>query len=190
MLWCILFVEVKFLVAWNLLFSLQPSKLDLDVFMAIGQVDIDSGKYPSIAQWKKLVMSYSEATQQRWHFIYFNFKLIYWFLLVHFFPSFFPVPLPSICPCLSHSLTTSLSASLPVSFPPSLPPSLPPFLSLSLSPSLPPCFPHSFTLCLSPCLPHSLPPSLPDSPFCLSTSLPTFPASLPASTLPPRTSQK
>ncbi|KAJ7389816.1 Ankyrin repeat and LEM [Desmophyllum pertusum] len=45
--------------------GLQPSKLDLDVLTAIGPVDIDSRKYPSIAQWKKLVMSHSEATQQR-----------------------------------------------------------------------------------------------------------------------------
>ena len=70
-------MEVTFLVACNLLFSLQPSKLDLDVFIAIGQVDLDARKYPNIAQWRKLVMSYSEATQQSLHFIYFNFQLIH-----------------------------------------------------------------------------------------------------------------
>ncbi|KAL9966171.1 hypothetical protein ACROYT_G024209 [Oculina patagonica] len=46
--------------------GLQPSKLDLDVLLAIGQENIDSGKFPCIAQWKKLVTSYSEATQQSW----------------------------------------------------------------------------------------------------------------------------
>ena len=52
------------LTAWHC-FSLQPSKLDLDVLIAIGQTTIDPAKYPHIKEWKKLVMSYSEATQER-----------------------------------------------------------------------------------------------------------------------------
>lgn len=76
-------------------FSLQPSKLDLDVFIAIGQVDVDGGKYPSIAQWKKLVMSYSEATQQRLHFI----SVLNIFIDIGHFTFFYPfffVHLPSL----------------------------------------------------------------------------------------------
>ena len=105
----ILFVEVTFN---NLMFSLQPSKLDLDVFIAIGQVDLDARKFPNIAQWKKLVMSYSEATQQRLHFIYFNFKLIHGFLLLYSVAlSSLPAsPLPLWLPC---SLPLSHTASPP-----------------------------------------------------------------------------
>lgn len=46
--------------------GLQPSKLDLDVLIAIGQTKIDSVKYPCIQEWKEHVMSYSEAAQQSW----------------------------------------------------------------------------------------------------------------------------
>lgn len=50
---------------WSFYFSLQPSKLDLDVLIAIGQTYVDFRKYPCIARWKKLVMSYSEEKQHR-----------------------------------------------------------------------------------------------------------------------------
>lgn len=189
MLECNLFVEVTFLVACNLLFSLQPSKLDLDVFIAICQVDLDARKYPNIVQWKKLVMSHSEATQQRLHFIYFKFKLLHLFLLL------FSVPLPSCCPCMPHplhsgSLTPSLSGFLPPAIP-ALPPSLPiSFLhSLPASHSLPHCLPSltpsfipSPSLPLPPSLLLSLVPSLLPELCPLPTSLTFY---LPPSLAPP-----
>lgn len=124
------------------------------MFIAIGQVDLDAGEYPNIAQWKKLVMSYSEATQQRLHFICFNFKLIHQFGYFTFFLPFFSVPLPSLCPCLPHPLPSG-----------SLPPSLP-----ALPLSLPVSFLHSLTTYHSSrhCLP-SLTPSIPP---CLFSSVP------------------
>ena len=61
--------KTYFLLRYSLdpfiLYRLQPSKLDLDVLLAVTQVKIDSRKYPSIAQWKRLVTSYSEEKQRR-----------------------------------------------------------------------------------------------------------------------------
>lgn len=167
MLECNLFVEVTFLIACNLLFSLQPSKLDLDVFIAICQVDLDARKYPNIVQWKKLVMSYSEATQQRLHFIYFKFKLLHsvtflcpspFLLSLHASPPplWLPHSLPLWLPPSCHPCLTSL--------PPYLFPSLPP--CISLSPTLPPLsdsFLHSLPLSPPPSITPSLPGSLTSS---------------------------
>lgn len=46
--------------------GLQPSKLDLDVFIAIGQTTVDSKKFPNVAKWQTLIMSYSDEKQQSW----------------------------------------------------------------------------------------------------------------------------
>ena len=105
------------------MFSLRPSKLDLDVFIAIGLVELDAKKYPNIVQWKKLVMSYSEVTQQRLHFIYFSFKLT---VLTDFCQLNFSFLFP---PFLSIS-------SVPASLIPSLSGSLVLLLFLPNSPSL------------------------------------------------------
>ena len=170
------------------MFSLQPSKLDLDVFIAIGQVDLDAGKYPNIAQWKKLVMSYSEATQQRLHFICFNFKLIHQFWLLYFFPSFFLSPSPFPLPLSASPPPIWLTPSLPphlTSLPPCLFSSLPHYISLfsTLPPFPDSCYP-SLSLFFSPSL-HltlfhttSLPLGLPSLPPFLHYSFTWPPLSL------------
>ena len=119
------------------------------MLIAIGQVDLDARKYPNITQWKKLVMSYSEATQQRLHFIYFNVEFFSLILVSSFVSFLFPHPSAPNCltpPSLFSSLfffPLSLSPSLPPCIPYSLPPYLPPVsFSLSLFPSLTDSLPH------------------------------------------------
>lgn len=123
------------------LFSLQPSKLDLDVFIAIGHVELDAKKYPNIVQWKKLVMSYSEVTQQRLHFIYFSFKLTVLTDFCHFNFSFLFSPFLSIS-SVPASLILSLSGSLILLlFLPNSPSPLPSLLCLLTSLSCPSSLP-------------------------------------------------
>ncbi|XP_058230651.1 ankyrin repeat and LEM domain-containing protein 2 isoform X2 [Hemibagrus wyckioides] len=44
----------------------SPSRLDRDVYLALGAVEIDPLKYPSIHKWKSTVQSYSSAEMQSW----------------------------------------------------------------------------------------------------------------------------
>lgn len=43
-----------------------PSRLDRDVFFALGATEIDPLKYPSIHKWKSTMESYSSAEMQRY----------------------------------------------------------------------------------------------------------------------------
>lgn len=52
------------LVLLTLSYRSQPSKLDYDVLIAVGQ-DIDLWKYPNVKKWHTLVRSYSEEDQRR-----------------------------------------------------------------------------------------------------------------------------
>lgn len=44
----------------------EPTKLDSDVLVAVGGVEIDPQKYPTIHKWKHTVLSYSSSDMQSW----------------------------------------------------------------------------------------------------------------------------
>ncbi|XP_019638769.1 PREDICTED: LOW QUALITY PROTEIN: ankyrin repeat and LEM domain-containing protein 2-like [Branchiostoma belcheri] len=44
----------------------QPTKLDLDVFLALQGITIPAEKYPNIVRWKGLITSFTEHARQNW----------------------------------------------------------------------------------------------------------------------------
>ena len=56
--WC------RFLLLFT--YSTEPTKLDLDVLLALCNVEIDAEHYPCVERWKRLVESHSQEEQSRY----------------------------------------------------------------------------------------------------------------------------
>ena len=48
------------------IYSTEPTKLDLDVLLALCDVEIDAERYPCVEHWRRLVESHSQEEQSRY----------------------------------------------------------------------------------------------------------------------------
>ena len=53
------------LIIFSVVVRQRPTKLDRDVYLALGDTAIDRHKYPHVHRWKSLVTSYSAQDQKR-----------------------------------------------------------------------------------------------------------------------------